>query len=130
MLFGGTLSQEACRGRHQLPQREGTYDAQFAHRHAVDLAADGLLAAATGKRRVLVNSVHEQCIDRLGTGLLVEAVSTDDGVIEAVRAPSCCAEVLAVQWHPEWNGATERTDRVFFELLGSAVRSGRRDHTD
>ena len=47
-----------------------------------------------------VNSLHEQGIDRLGTGLTVEA-RADDGLVEAISVAAAPQFTLAVQWHPE-----------------------------
>jgi putative glutamine amidotransferase len=123
VLFGGTLSADNCGGRHQ---RSGdptfAYTDLFDHQHDVELAADGRLARATGSRRLTVTSVHEQAIDRLGAGLEVEAVSIGDGIIEAIAARPHGADILAVQWHPEWDVATNTASRAFFALIGSALR--------
>jgi putative glutamine amidotransferase len=50
----------------------------------------------------LVTSIHHQCVDRLGAGLVVEAVCPKDGVIEAIRH-SGDSFVLGLQWHPEFH---------------------------
>jgi putative glutamine amidotransferase len=122
VLFGGTLSTELAPGRHHRPEPDLPFDALFNHSHDVRLSAGGLLATATGCGTMTVNSVHHQGIDRLGTGLEVEAVATEDGLIEAFSANPCGAPVLAVQWHPEWDGASCRTGKAFFGLLGRALR--------
>jgi gamma-glutamyl-gamma-aminobutyrate hydrolase PuuD len=54
-----------------------------------------------------VNTVHHQAIKTLGHGLLVEARSVPDGLIEAVRYDASPGEksapwLYAVQWHPEF----------------------------
>ena len=48
-----------------------------------------------------VNTVHHQAVNRLGEGLVVEAVGADDGVVEAIRWEGH-SFVVGVQWHPEW----------------------------
>jgi len=83
VLFGGTLSHEACGGCHQRGSWDASHDL-FDHRHEVAL-----------------NSVHEQGIDRLGAGLAVEALATDDGLVEATFARACGGDVLGVQRHAE-----------------------------
>ncbi|TPG55298.1 gamma-glutamyl-gamma-aminobutyrate hydrolase family protein [Sphingomonas glacialis] len=122
VLFGGTLSSAACRGEHHRGSWDGCYKEMFGHCHDVELSAGGLLAESLGRRRMSVNSVHEQGIDRLGAGLQVEATA-DDGLIEAVRARPCGADVLGVQWHPEWDVEQSRESRAFFSLIGTSLRS-------
>jgi putative glutamine amidotransferase len=64
----------------------------------------------------MVNSIHHQGIKKLGQGARVEAVSTVDGIIEAIsvprtpeeRYPSC----FAVQWHPEFQ--TDQESSQYF----------------
>ena len=123
VLFGGTLSTDSCRGRHHRGSWDGCFDTLFGHRHDVELNDGGLLACATGRQRMSVNSVHEQGIDRLGGGLSVEAVAADDGLIEAIRAQPCGAEVLAVQWHPEWDVDRSPESRAFFTVVGTSLRA-------
>lgn len=49
-----------------------------------------------------VTSIHHQCVQRLGDGLVVEAISPQDGVIEAIRHQGETF-VLGLQWHPEFH---------------------------
>ena len=122
VLFGGSLSADVCSGRHMRDVGGAAYDAQFDHEHDVVLTPDGRLAAATGARRVSVTSVHEQGIERLGGGLAVEAVATDDGLIEGISAKPCGGDVVGVQWHPEWDVATSAASRAFFAMIGQSLR--------
>jgi gamma-glutamyl-gamma-aminobutyrate hydrolase PuuD len=74
----------------------------------------GWTGAAGGRR---VNSVHHQGVRALGDGLRAEAVSVEDGIIEAVRydpsgrsSPDNAAPfAYGVQWHPEFQGDEDRT---------------------
>lgn len=122
VLFGGTLTCDLALHRHGDPDLP--YEAQFDHEHDVALASGGRLAAAFGTTRLRVNSVHEQGVDRLGTGLVAEATATDDGLVEALSAHPCGAAVLAVQWHPEWNYRARPEGRAFFRLIGDTLRAG------
>ena len=65
--------------------------------------ADGqFLVANRLNQSATVNSVHHQGIKDLAKDFVVEAMSPDDGVVEAFRwnGPSY---VAAVQWHPEFH---------------------------
>ena len=121
VLFGGTLTRDLP--GHQRCTERFSFEELFDHAHDVDLDARGMLAQSTGLGRITVNSVHEQGIDRLGSGLTIEAIAAEDGLIEAFSAHPCGAPVLAVQWHPEWNVDARPESRAFFELVGGALRA-------
>ncbi len=119
VLFGGTLRDDVGTRGHHRGWIDTHPDALFDHFHEVDVADGGLLAFAMGAGRHRVNSVHEQGIARLGSGLAIEAVSSDDGLIEAFSARPSGGRVLGVQWHPEWDAETNAASRAFFTLLGA-----------
>jgi putative glutamine amidotransferase len=119
VLFGGTLTHDLPAHHRREPGL--AFDALFDHVHDVALSEAGVLAGYTGATRLRVNSVHEQGIDRLGTGLEIEAIATDDGLVEAFSATPCGAPVVAVQWHPEWNVDASAAGRAFFQLIGDAL---------
>lgn len=122
VLFGGTLEDLSEGAHHAAPDEDVPFHALFAHRHEIELAEGGLLAAGGAPRRITVNSVHRQGLARLGRGLSVEAWTIDDGLVEAISSRPCGAEVLAVQWHPEWETDRCRISRAFFERIGAALR--------
>src|SRR5262249_55065186 len=71
--------------------------------HSVDFVEGSVFQKIYGGiKRAKVNSVHHQAIKDLGQGLLVEARSEKDQIIEAVRhkGPEF---VASVQWHPEFH---------------------------
>ncbi|MDR6113222.1 MULTISPECIES: gamma-glutamyl-gamma-aminobutyrate hydrolase family protein [unclassified Sphingomonas] len=122
VLFGGSLTCLGGSARHHRGSWDESYESLFGHHHPVDLMPGGVLAGRDGDRRLEVNSVHQQGVDRLGYGLVVEARDAEDGLIEAFRAPGCGADVLAVQWHPEWDVAQCHVARSFFTRLGHSAR--------
>ncbi|CAN5291156.1 gamma-glutamyl-gamma-aminobutyrate hydrolase family protein [soil metagenome] len=121
VLFGGTLT-DGLDDVHHCGLADGTqYERHFEHRHGIDLTPGGTLHTQAGVSGEVVNSVHHQGIDRLGRGLAIEATASDDGLIEAFSARPCGADVLAVQWHPEWDVGTSAASRAFFDRIGSAL---------
>jgi putative glutamine amidotransferase len=128
VLFGGTL----CDLQSEHHQRDADASLQFhelfEHMHDIDLLPGGLLVGGGPGRRISVNSVHLQGVEELGVGLTVEAVSSLDGLVEAFSARPGGAQVLAVQWHPEWNGAQCATSHRFFEMIGGALRGADRPY--
>jgi putative glutamine amidotransferase len=122
VLFGGTLT-DAEAGHHLETGDATAYETLFDHVHDVALQTGGLLETAMARSSVTVTSVHRQGVDRLGAGLSVEAVAIDDGLIEAFSARPCGADVIAVQWHPEWDVAISDASRAFFSLIGRSLRN-------
>lgn len=122
VLFGGTLTDTEA-GHHRETGDATAYGTLFDHVHDVALQTGGLLETAMARSSVTVTSVHRQGVDRLGGGLSVEAVATDDGLIEAFSAGPCGGDVVAVQWHPEWDVAVSDASRAFFSLIGRSLRN-------
>lgn len=120
---GGTLHQKL----HEMP---GKHD----HRHRKELSMpDNYLRRAHlvhpkpgghfekwGMADFHTNSLHEQGVEKLGKGLIVEGIS-DDGVIEAISHPAHRFAV-GVQWHPEGDYASNPASAILFEKFGDALR--------
>ena len=125
VAFGGTLHQQVhlLAGRMDHDAREDLIDDQYLPRHEVTLA--GQLAAMLGASRIMVNSLHEQAIDRLADGLVAEAWAPD-GTIEAVRVEGAAGFAFGVQWHPEWHYAAFADRAALFAAFGAACRAYRR----
>ena len=124
VALGGSLRRDTSANdallRHHAPD-EVSFDAMFDHRHGVNLTPGGLLASAYRKPQLDVNSVHYQGIATLAPGLTVEATAPD-GLIEAYSAIRSGAQMLAVQWHPEWETDRHPDSQIYFNMLGRALR--------
>ena len=101
VALGGTLFQDI---NTQVPDTlQHRCERRYEHNvHAMRVLEDSWLASVyprTGLTRI--NTIHHQAVKKLGRGLVAEAVSEPDGIVEAVRwtGPSF---VLGVQWHPEF----------------------------
>lgn len=124
VALGGTLHQRVHELPHRLDHRaadELPPEEAYAPVHPVRLAEGGILARITGRREIMVNSLHGQGIDRLAGGLAVEA-EAPDGIIEAVRVEHAPALALAVQWHPEWRFWENSVSTALLTAFGDAVR--------
>lgn len=124
VAFGGSLARDLGGGDRSMPHHAPpgvSTEEMFGHVHEVELAPGGVLASAFGRRTLPVSSVHFQGVDRLGDGLRVEA-RAGDGVVEAFSARVNGAQLLGVQWHPEWQVDADAASRGFFGLLGRALR--------
>ena len=127
VAFGGSLHQELHKlpgaGKHREDKGE-TVEVQYAPTHEVRFSAGGVLARITARESAQVNSLHTQGIDRLGEGLVVDAVAPD-GLIEAIVVADAPGFTLGVQWHPEWRVQESEVSMAIFQAFGDACRSYR-----
>ena len=124
VAMGGSLHQAVHEVEGMADHRESK-DAlpheQYAHAHAVRTVSGGQLAEITGCAQLMVNSLHGQGIDRLGSGLVAEAYA-EDGLIEAISISGAKAFALAVQWHPEWDVLNTPTYLAIFRAFEQACQ--------
>ncbi len=126
VALGGTLYQDIVA---QIAGAAGHVDAEAYDRneHDIEIVPGSGLARLYGMRKqATVNSIHHQSIKTLGRGLVVEAISPVDGVIEAVRW-SGSSYAVGVQWHPEFHRSDESRlldgSPVLLEFLHEARRT-------
>ena len=123
VALGGSLHQKVhdVQGLHDHREdATAPLDDQYGPGHRVNLS--GSLARIAGADSAMVNSLHGQGIDRLGRGLLVEAIAPD-GLVEAVRLDSSESFLLAVQWHPEWKVTENPFYLGIFQEFAAACRA-------
>lgn len=82
-----------------------------------------IIAEASGKLEIPVNSSHHQSADVIGDGLRVVARSPRDNIVEAVEGTAPGHFVLAVQWHPERSVGDDEPSRAIFRALVQAARA-------
>jgi len=129
VAFGGTLYQDiGTQKAGALTHRDAAlYDQNF---HTVDIVGGTRLSKLfPGVARATVNSVHHQGVKDLAPGFTVEAVSSDDGIVEAFRwiGPSY---VAAVQWHPEFHDWTRAELLSGDPLLADFLQATRTVHKE
>jgi len=125
VALGGTLHARV----HELPERmdhrrprHSDLDVQYGPKHEIALTSGGTLARLLDAETLMVNSLHNQALDRLGEDLAVEAVAPD-GTIEAVRVVGARNFALGVQWHPEYKVLENPASVRLFEAFGAACRA-------
>ena len=89
--------------------------------HGVEVAADTRLAKIMGTGREMVNSFHHQAVKDLAAGFVSCAVSSDDGVLEAMELPGS-RFVVGVQWHPEELTDNDGAVNLFRAFVESAKK--------
>lgn len=71
---------------------------------------------------LFVNSSHHQAVERPGQDLVVAAICSKDGVIEALESTDPARFVVAVQWHPERTYESSGVSRALFAAFLEAAR--------
>jgi putative glutamine amidotransferase len=126
VALGGSLHQHVheVEGRrdHRSP-KSPDMDVNYAPAHDVDIAEGGLLQHLLGERRVRVNSLHAQGVDRLAPRARVEATCCEDGQVEALSVPDAPGFVLALQWHPEYKALENPISMKLFDAFAAACRA-------
>jgi putative glutamine amidotransferase len=124
VALGGSLHQlvHEVDGRrdHRSPRSPDT-DINYAPAHDIEIVEGGLLAELLGERRVRVNSLHAQGVDKLAPRARLEAVA-DDGQVEAFSVPDAPAFALALQWHPEHRALENPVSMKLFDAFAAACR--------
>lgn len=123
VAFGGSLHPEIRelpgRLNHRMPP-DGTLAQKFEHRHVVRLSQGGRFHRILGAQEVLVNSLHGQGILDRGARVVIEGLAPDE-TPEALVIGEAPGFAMAVQWHPEWNAASDPVSRPLFQAFGTAV---------
>jgi putative glutamine amidotransferase len=130
VALGGSLHQRLQdlpdRFDHSTPLQPSARMRQ-AKAHSIRITPGGWLHRLAGATEIAVNSLHNQGINQLAPGLVIEGVAPD-GTIEAVRVVATPAGAVhgyavGVQWHPEYDWPEDVVSRRIFEDFGKAVRT-------
>lgn len=123
VALGGSLYPEIRdlpgRMNHRMPP-DGTIEEKFALRHCVTFTPGGPFHRLMGAEQVMTNSLHGQGIARAGTGIVIDGTAPD-GTPEAIYVKDAPGFTLSVQWHPEYNAASDPVSRPLFEAFGAAA---------
>ena len=129
VALGGTLHQrlQDLPGRmdHSTPLHPDPR-VRTGKAHEVRVVPGSWLHRVAGVVALPINSLHNQGIDRLAPGLVAEAVAPD-GTVEAVRCVSCPGLVVGVQWHPEYDFASDAVSRAIFAAFGAVLQGRNRE---
>lgn len=129
VAYGGTLWQDIAtmHPEGKTHRDREVYDQLF---HDVRIHEGSWLNQVFGATSGRINSVHHQGIRLLGEGLVAEAHSAEDGIVEAIRAATGKTFVAGVQWHPEFQDPG-RTDLLSpSTLFASFLREVSRASTE
>ena len=125
VALGGSLHQriQDVPGRmdHSTPM-QANGRVRTGKAHAVAVAPGSWLHRVAGATTIAINSLHNQGVDRLAPGLIVEG-KAPDGTVEAVRVATAPGFAVGVQWHPEYDWMTDAVSRAILASFGDAVRA-------
>jgi putative glutamine amidotransferase len=135
VALGGSLHQAV----QELPDRRdhradssAAPEIQYGLAHEVVIqpggVLEGMLADVPGAPRIHVNSVHGQGVNRLAAGLRIEALAPD-GLVEAFSISAARGFNVCVQWHPEWQAASNPVSLRLLQAFGSACEGYRDRHS-
>ena len=131
VAMGGTLYPEIRdlpgRMNHRMPP-DGTLEEQFALRHAVKFTQGGPFRRLFGADEVMTNTLHGQGIKQAGCRVIEDGWA-EDGTPEAIYIEGAPGFTLSVQWHPEWNAASDPVSRPLFQAFGAAVAAWAKGQT-
>lgn len=122
VVHGGSLLQH-IEEREPHRSRRGEDGGIASGWHELSAAPGTILAGILGEAPLRVNSRHHQAVttERVAPGLTVVA-TTDDGVVEALEAPSK-RWAVSVQWHPERAEMDGEPSRALFAAFVEACRT-------
>lgn len=92
VYFWGVLHQDIANHMNFIQKEEGI--------HTIQVKKDSFLYDIFQQDDIAVNSLHHQCIKKLGNNLENIAQSSNDKIIEAIRHKE--KHIYWVQWHPEY----------------------------
>ncbi len=140
VALGGSLHQAVHEHPDHLDHRadgEKPVDEEYGLAHPVRLTPgsvlartlEGLAAPVLQDGQFMVNSLHGQGVKQLAPGAQVQAVAPD-GIVEAFSWVSPQAPDqdtprgfnLCLQWHPEWQAASNPVSLKIFAAFGEACR--------
>ena len=125
VALGGTLHPEIRdlpgRMNHRMPP-DGTLEEKFALRHKVVLTEGGVFHRVFGASEVMTNTLHGQGIKTPGRHIVIDGYAPD-GTPEAIYVDGAPGFTLSVQWHPEWDAASDPVSRPLFQAFGAAVQA-------
>lgn len=104
-----------------------SHPVKLIHGGLLDQALQGMAEPVIQGGEFMVNSLHGQGVKRLADGARIEALAPD-GVVEAFSWHPAADDAEAVhggfnlclQWHPEWQAASNPVSQRIFKAFGAA----------
>ncbi len=118
---GGSLFQDlSFRTEPTIDHAQGGGGA-YQVRHGVNVQKGTRLYAIVKSEFLDVNTSHHQMVKSVAPGLLVNALSREDGVVEGLEDP-LHPFWISVEWHPEAMPKEESSVRLFTAFIEAAKK--------
>ncbi|WP_374315620.1 gamma-glutamyl-gamma-aminobutyrate hydrolase family protein [Aquabacterium sp.] len=131
VALGGSLHQAVHEqpglNDHRAMSDENPIEVQYGPVHPIHVQPGGLLDKLLPAADAQVNSLHGQGVARLADGTRIEATAPD-GLVEAFSVTKGPGFALCVQWHPEWQAATNPVSMAILRAFGAACQAWRDTH--
>jgi len=122
VAFGGTLYQDiATEASNPIPHVHDLYDQ---YTHELEFLPNSSLGKLFPHKTAIVNSIHHQAVKTLGKGIVIEAISKTDNIVEAIRLRDA-KFVVGLQWHPEFHSAGASNLLDCTPILDNFLRAAR-----
>lgn len=123
VALGGSLYQDIATqiqdaAEHQQSSKKETGG------HQIQIQPGTQLQKIVKQQTLEVNTTHHQAVNRLGKGLVVNAIA-EDGLIEGIES-SRHSFILGLQWHPEVLAAKNLYQRRIFSFFIDVCKRLRR----
>ncbi|MDZ5761700.1 Gamma-glutamyl-gamma-aminobutyrate hydrolase family protein [Candidatus Cyrtobacter comes] len=106
VIFGGTLFQK-MENEHIKRRPESPSD--LCAFHNISILQDSWLYSVLKRDRIIVNSSHKQCVDRLGTGFVATSYAPDN-FVTSIEMIGNGKFIVGIQWHPEYSSFPNAMD--------------------
>lgn len=102
VALGGTMYQD-IQTQNESAQCHRDGDIYDKLDHDITISPGSVLSDIyEGLTEGRINSIHHQAVKELGKGLVAQAHSIPDKIIESIWLEDSSHYVLGIQWHPEW----------------------------
>ncbi len=125
VALGGTLQtdiiEKSAYSHHTIIDYQMSVEQRYANSHSAALSENSLLKKVLGVDSILVNSLHEQAVEKLATGLIADA-SSQDHLIEAFHHPNK-RFFVGLQWHVEYALQTNPISCAIFKAFTESFKT-------
>lgn len=122
IYWGGTLYHDINSLGYEIRYKKSV----FPRKH-IDISNNSLLHRIIGQTKCRINSLHNQGVDQLGTGIGIIA-EDENGLAQALEKKGNHF-YLGVQWHPEYLPYLKNQRKIFRAFMHRSLKTPNLQHT-